>query len=154
MQPSSIPNSSIYAVQYTNEHEIRLPFVNFCNVFIPMAWQSDQECGAITWKPKNSVYYFTLGDLDTVQVHTSSSSFFFSFFNLKSVARVKWYANTQTLGIERLVLVCVTGAKREIERWTAITMAGRKCTKRRRSLKSQQQIFTAFTKCRRKSAQF
>lgn len=59
----------------TNEHEVRLPFVNFYNVFIPMAWQSNQECcGAITWKAK-SVYYFTLGDLHTAQVHT----FFFQF---------------------------------------------------------------------------
>lgn len=38
-------------------------------------------CGAITRKAANSVYYFTLGDLHTAQVHT--------FFQFKEVKKKK-----------------------------------------------------------------
>lgn len=61
-----------------NVHEIRLLFfcvlISVCNVFIRLAWLNNQECCSITWKAKNSVYYFTLSD-----VAYGSGSHFSSF---------------------------------------------------------------------------
>lgn len=37
----------VCVVHACTKHEIRLPFVNFYNVFIPLAWLSNQEC--VVW---------------------------------------------------------------------------------------------------------